>query len=223
MSGWERSRSLPWDRIPRDVDGLEIDEARERLFRQMHRETVEEELLTQERNLGLASTGENENVSESGSDAVAAADAKKAAAAAAARRYQYSNMQLLRQAAFGATLGSITGGVFGFMDGMRTAGESKMLSKASPVAQTKYLMESTRRSATLFGCMFMGFQVGKYAIRVVGNDPGDVVEIVGSGVATLGTLMYRPTWRAAVPYAFMLMGMDSFQCYMRHTNNTGTT
>ena len=57
---------------------------------------------------------------------------------------------------------------------------------------------------------------------VVGNDPGDVFEIVGSGGATLGALFYRPTWRAAVPYAVMLMGMDSFHVYMRHTDNTGS-
>lgn len=205
MSSWERARSLPWDRIPRDVDGTALDEERERLFRRIQRETVEEELSQQESNLQTAI--DNGNVTP---------EIKKQ------YRYQFSGMQLLRQAAFGGCLGSITGGVFGFMDGMRTAGESAVLKKASPVAQGKYLMESTRRSATLFGLMFMGFQCGKYAIRVIGNDPGDVYEIAGSGAATLGTLFYRPTWRAAVPYSLMLMGMDSFHVYMRHTDNTGS-
>lgn len=205
MSGWERARSLPWSRMPRDVDGTELDGERERIFRRLQRETVEAELLQQEANLQTVDAGDSKS-----------STTKKTI------RYQFSGMQLLRQAAFGGCLGSITGAVFGFMDGMRTAGESQVLKKASPVAQGKYLMESTRRSATLFGVFFAGFQVGKYAIRVVGNDPGDVTEIVGSGVVTLGTLFSQPKWRAAVPYAVMLMAMDSFQAYTRHTNNTGS-
>lgn len=209
MSGWERSRSLPWNQIPRDVDGTELDEERERIFRRLQRQSIQEELLAQE---SSSSNNNNNNATEQGATTTTQRQI----------RYQFSGMQLVRQAAFGGCLGAITGGAFGFMDGMRTAGESAVLKKASPMAQGKYLMESTQRSATLFGLMFMGFQVGKYAIRVAGNDPGDVYEIVGASSATLGALFSRPTWRAAVPYAVMLMGMDSFHVYMRHTDNTGS-
>jgi hypothetical protein len=198
--------------MPRDVDGAELDSERERIFRRLQRETVEAELLQQEANLQVVST----------QDGDATATTTSSSSSKPVVRYQFSGMQLLRQAAFGGCLGSITGAVFGFMDGMRTAGESPLLKKASPVAQGKYLMESTRRSATLFGLFFTGFQVGKYAIRVAGDDPGDVAEIVGSGAVTLGTLFSQPKWRAAVPYAIMLMAMDSFQAYTRHTNNTGS-
>lgn len=197
--------------MPRDVDGTELDSERERIFRRLQRETVEAELLQQEANLQTVATQQDGT-----SMTTTTTTSSKPI------RYQFSGMQLLRQAAFGGCLGSITGAVFGFMDGMRTAGESPLLKKASPVAQGKYLMESTRRSATLFGLFFTGFQVGKYAIRVAGNDPGDVAEIVGSGAVTLGTLFSQPKWRAAVPYAIMLMAMDSFQAYTRHTNNTGS-
>jgi ABC-type phosphate/phosphonate transport system permease subunit len=176
MSAWERARSLPWERLPRDADSVEIDEERERLFRRLQRENVEHELLSQEAQLQGADDG-------SGDGTTAAANKLQYP------RYQFSGMQMLRMAAFGGTLGSITGGVFGFMDGMRTAGESSVLTKASTVAQGRYMWESTSRSATLFGVFFMAFQMGKYGIRVVANDPGDAVEIAGSGVLTLGGLL----------------------------------
>jgi hypothetical protein len=66
---------------------------------------------------------------------------------------------LLKMAAFGGTIGSITGAVFGFMDGMRTAGESAVLQKASGAAKARYLMEGTTRSGTVFGVFFGGFHV----------------------------------------------------------------
>lgn len=218
MSGWERARSLPWNRIPRDVDGTELDEERERIFRRLQREAIQQELMAQET---AASQQTPSSISGSSNDG-SALSSSSSSLSQREIRYQFSGMQLVRQAAFGGCLGAITGGVFCFMDGMRTAGESAVLKKASPAAQAKYLMESTTKSATLFGLMFTGFQVGKYAIRVAGNDPGDVYEIVGSAGVTLGTLFSKPTWRAAVPYALMLMTMDSFHVVMRHTNNTGS-
>ena len=217
MSGWERARSLPWNRIPRDVDGTELDEERERIFRRLQREAIQQELMAQE-----TAASQQTPTSNDGSATTTTTTSSSSSSSQREIRYQFSGMQLVRQAAFGGCLGAITGGVFGFMDGMRTAGESAVLKKASPAAQAKYLMESTTKSATLFGLMFTGFQVGKYAIRVAGNDPGDVYEIVGSAGVTLGTLFSKPTWRAAVPYALMLMTMDSFHVVMRHTNNTGS-
>jgi hypothetical protein len=47
--------------------------------------------------------------------------------------------------------GAITGSVFGFMDGLRTAGESKVLQNASNMAKGKYILQGTTRSATMFG------------------------------------------------------------------------
>lgn len=211
MSGWERSRSLPWNRMPRDVDGAELDEERERIFRRLQREAIQEELLAQK------SSSEQEQAMVNGTNHAMTTTSTQQNSHQN-YRYQYSTMQLLRQAAFGGCLGAITGGVFGFMDGMRTAGESKMLQAASPAAQGRYLFQSTTRSATLFGTMFTGFQVTKYAIRVAANDPGDVYEIVGAATVTLGTLASRPTWRAALPYSIMLMCMDSFQAVMRNSN-----
>jgi hypothetical protein len=186
MSAWERARGIPWERIPRDADSVEIDEERERLFRRLQRENVEHELLSQEAQLRVVESNDNDG-STTGSSTTATAS--KAQSQYTTPRYQFSGMQMLRMAAFGGTLGSITGGVFGFMDGMRTAGESAVLTKASTVAQGRYMWESTSRSATLFGVFFMAFQMGKYGIRVAGNDPGDAVEIAGSGVLTLGGLL----------------------------------
>ena len=71
----------------------------------------------------------------------------------------YSTGDLLKMAAFGGTIGSITGAVFGFMESMRTAAESPVLQKASNQAKARYLIQGTTRSATVFGVFFGGFQV----------------------------------------------------------------
>ena len=195
MSAWERARYLPWERIPQD--GKNLDEQKEKIFRQMQRETIEDELLTQDRPSHTPS-------STSSTDETPAP------------KIPYSNMELLRQAAFGACLGSITGAVFGFMDGMRTAQENKVLTKASNQAKIKYLMEGTTRSGTLFGAFFGGFQVIKYGLKV-SVDPGDVTEIGLAGLASVGALYSRPQWRPSVPYALMLVAMDGANLFMRKT------
>ena len=71
----------------------------------------------------------------------------------------YSTEDLFKMAAFGGIIGGITGAVFGFMDGMRTAGESEVLKKASNSAKGRYLMQGTTRSSLLFGGFFSGFHV----------------------------------------------------------------
>lgn len=126
----------------------------------------------------------------------------------------YSHMDLLRQAAFGGCIGSITGAVFGFMDGMRTAGESPVLQKASNIAKGRYLMQGTTRSATIFGLFFGGFHMTKYGFRVAMN-PGEYTEIALAAPLTVSALMVRPATRAAVPYAAMLIFMDACNMYMR--------
>jgi hypothetical protein len=65
-----------------------------------------------------------------------------------------------------------------------------------------------------FGAFFSGFHTVKYGVRVL-VDPGDVGEIlVGSAVAC-GAVMAKREWRASLPYALMLIGMDTFHVVMR--------
>jgi hypothetical protein len=196
MSSWERARYIPWDRIPED--GTDIDTKKERIFRELQRETIQDELLQQERHA----------VEPTGSGQEAAGITKT--------KIPYSNMELMRQAAFGGCIGSITGAVFGFMDGMRSAGESSVLLKASNMAKGRYLMQGTTRSATVFGVFFSGFHVVKYGLRVA-LDPGDIAEIGLAGAVSMGALMSRPAYRASVPYAAMLVGMDGVNHVMRKT------
>lgn len=190
---------MPWDRIPED--GKNLDDQKEKIFRKMQRETIEDELLTQDRPSHTPSTGDEKTLETS----------------TPAPKIPYSNMELLRQAAFGACLGSITGAVFGFMDGMRTAQENSVLAKASNQAKLKYLMEGTTRSGTLFGAFFGGFQMMKYGLKV-SVDPGEVSEICLAGIAGVGTLYSQPRWRPNVPYAIMLVIMDGANLYMRKTS-----
>lgn len=195
MSAWERSRHIPWDRIP--SEGTNLEEQRERIFRELQKEAVEAELLSQERHGSSPSTTTTGDLLHN-------------------NKIPYSNMELLRQAAFGATIGSITGAVFGFLDGMRTAGESPVLIHASNAAKGRYLLQGTTRSAALFGGFFGGFHIVKYGIRVLA-DPGDVTEIVVAGAVSVGALTYRPAFRASMPYAFMLIFMDGVNLVMKRT------
>lgn len=121
---------------------------------------------------------------------------------------------MFKQMAFGACIGGITGSVFGFMDGMRTAGESPVLKNASNMAKGKYLLQGTTRSATVFGVFFGGFHTLKYGIKC-NLDPGEFAEIGMAGAISMGALMYKPAYRASMPYASMLIIMDSVHIIMR--------
>jgi len=200
MSSWERARYIPWDRIPQD--GTDLDSQKERIFRELQKETIEDELRQQERHPVTPHAGDGTS-SESRN--------------AGRTKIPYSNMELLRQAAFGGCIGTITGAVFGFMDGMRTAGESAVLRKASNMAKGKYLVQGTTRSATLFGVFFGGYHVVKYGLRVT-LDPGDIPEIAMAGVFSMGALMSKPAWRPSMPYAGMLIVMDAVNLAMRKYN-----
>ena len=114
----------------------------------------------------------------------------------------------------GGCIGAITGSVFGFMDGMRTAQENAIIKNASNMAKTKYLIEGTSRSGILFGAFFSGFHCLKYGIRVAA-DPGVVYEAIGASVVSLGVLVAKPATRPSLPYAAMLIGMDCFSIYMK--------
>ena len=110
--------------------------------------------------------------------------------------------------------GAVTGSVFGFMDGMRSVGESPVLQKASNMAKGKYILQGSSRSASIFGAFFGGFHVVKYGLRVWA-DPGEYTEVAVAGVITIGGMMAKPVTRPSIPYAAMLIFMDAIHIYMR--------
>mmetsp|Transcript_35790 Transcript_35790/g.50713 ORF Transcript_35790/g.50713 Transcript_35790/m.50713 type:complete len:188 (+) Transcript_35790:81-644(+) len=127
----------------------------------------------------------------------------------------YSTEDLLKMAAFGGTIGGITGAVFGFMDGMRTVGESDLLKNASNSAKGKYLMEGTSRSSLLFGGFFAGFNIIKYGLRVATQQQNEWTEIGVAGAISMGALLAKPAFRPSMPYAGMLIIMDGAHIVMR--------
>ena len=205
MSAWERARNIPWDRIPQD--GSNLEEQKERIFLELQRETIEDELRSQERYHAVP-------VVEGETEAATTTTTNNNNNNRFKTKIPFSTMELLRMGAFGATIGSITGAVFGFMDGMRGAQESTVLLNASNVAKSRFILQGTTRSAALFGGFFGGFQIVKYGLRVTA-DPGEVAETALAGVVSLGALMYRPAFRASLPYATMLVVMDGVQIFMR--------
>lgn len=126
----------------------------------------------------------------------------------------YQTSDLLRNLAFGATIGSITGMCFGFMDSIRSAQSSPLLKSASRDAQGKFIFQGTYRSGLFYGGFFGIFHTIKYGVRTV-IDPGDVGEIGVASVLTLGGMFAKREWRASLPYAVMLVGMDGFHIFMR--------
>jgi len=126
----------------------------------------------------------------------------------------YQTSDLLRNLAFGATIGSITGMCFGFMDSIRSAQSSPLLKSASRDAQGKFIFQGTYRSGFFYGGFFGIFHTIKYGVRTV-IDPGDFGEIGTASVLTLGGMFAKREWRASLPYAVMLVGMDGFHIFMR--------
>jgi hypothetical protein len=57
------------------------------------------------------------------------------------------------------------------------------------------------------------FQV-KYGLKV-SFDPGEFAQVLLAGTVSMGTLMTKPSWRPSMPYAGMLIVMDSFQIIMK--------
>lgn len=212
MSSWERSRYIPWDRIPLpdtrprgigEPPPVGLETQRERIFRDLKAPAAPKQ-----------TTVENNDNSSNGLVVVDGEDTTTSKQGE--RRVPYSHLDFARQAAFGACIGTITGAVFGFMDGMRTAGESSVLQNASNMAKGRYLLQGTTRSATVFGAFFCGFHVLKYGLRVAVLPPqSDVTEIVLAAPVAIGALLARPSTRAALPYGSMLIFMDSCNLYMR--------
>lgn len=185
-------------------DPVNLSSEKERIIRQLQREADRQQKEREERRQEAlrAENGDCGETSTSSSSALQTG-------------VMFKWGDLFKSAAFGGTIGAITGSVFGFMDSMRLAGQSEVLKNASDMAKGKYMMEGTTRSATMFGVFFGGFHCVKYGIHVA-LDPGEYSEIAMAGGISLGALMSKPSFRPAMPYASMLILMDSVHLVMRH-------
>jgi len=204
MSSWDRARYIPWSKIPQSGDDL--DNQKERIFRELQREGAHQ-TATATATATTDSQLQQGISTTTGTTSTNKVDNGKP-------KEVYSHMELLKQAAFGGCIGSITGVVFGFMDGMRTAGQSTVLQRASNMAKFKYLMQGASRSGAVFGGFFGGFHIIKYGLRVT-MDPGEAAEIVVGGAVSMGALMAKPQFRPFMPYGSMLIIMDVAHIVMR--------
>ena len=203
MSSWDRVRFVPWTRIE-DVSGKEYEDEKERVFRSLQREATKQ---VQEEKDGGAKNNDSLFIPPELMEQKRKQELKNT--------LEFSTPDLVRSIAFGSCIGSITGAVFGFMDGMRSASESSVLKNASNTAKSKYLLQGTTRAGAMFGVFFGGFHAMKYGIRVAANEPGDVAEIACASVSSLGIMMIKPVTRASIPYAAMLIAMDSVSIYLK--------
>jgi hypothetical protein len=182
-------------------DGSDLGTKKERILRDLNREADQQE---------KANNTVQATPSADGSTATERQDITNS-------KIKFRWPDLFKSAAFGGCIGAITGTTFGFMDGMRTAGQSDVLKNASNMAKGRYLLQGTTRSATLFGVFFGGFHVLKYGLRVA-VDPGEWAEIGMAGVVSMGALMSKPAFRPSMPYASMLIIMDGVHIVMREFN-----
>ena len=243
MSSWDRSRLIPWSRaIPvapatSTTEQEDVDLMKERVWRDLSREAAneqkeldrvreEQKLQEQQANNGNDGVigvggGMQQSSTASGSSQVV----PSAAAIAAPKEEEkknflgyvgrpYQTPDLLRNIAFGATIGSITGMCFGFMDSIRSAQSSDLLKSASRSAQGKFVFQGTYRSGMFFGAFFGAFHTIKYGTRIL-IDPGDAGEIGMGSLVALGGVVAKREWRASLPYAVMLVGMDGFHVFLR--------
>mmetsp|Transcript_4305 Transcript_4305/g.8786 ORF Transcript_4305/g.8786 Transcript_4305/m.8786 type:complete len:237 (-) Transcript_4305:208-918(-) len=234
MSSWDRTRSIPWSRaLPvapasPSAEREDVDLNRERVFRDLAREATKEkddpEKSRTSADSSTSSSSDGESSSSNGfrSDSGITKQSQEQISTInkpelnflgyVGRPYQFSD--LLRNTAFGATIGSITGMCFGFMDSLRSAQTSTLLKNASNSAKGKFIFQGTYRSGMFFGGFFGAFHTVKYGVRVL-VDPGDVGEIGLGSVVGLGAVFAKREWRASLPYAVMLVGMDTFHVFMR--------
>ena len=223
MSSWERSRYIPWDRIPLpdtrvrqpgDSPPLPLEDERERIIRRLQRDAIDPNAVILSESTSNSEEVRTDTNSSESSTLSLATDTAAILTKIDENKVIYTHMDLLRQAAFGGCIGTITGSVFGFMDGMRNAGELPILQKASNMAKGRYILQGTTRSATLFGAFFGAYHIVRYGVRVAFN-PGEFGEIGLASPIALGTLWAYPPTRHALPYGAMLIVMDSVNLYMR--------
>jgi hypothetical protein len=207
MSSWERARHIPWSQIPYG-HARDLSTDKERIHRRLQKEADKQERELQEESKALK-----------GGDSISSlTNSEPAASAMFNSSIQFKWLDLFKQAAFGGTIGAITGSVFGFMDGMRTAQQSEVLMNASNMAKSRFLMQGTSRSAAIFGGFFGGFHILRYGVRVAA-DPGEWAEIGLAGAVSLGAIMSQPAFRPSMPYASMLIFMDCVHIVMRQFND----
>ena len=226
------SRAIPVAPATASGDMEDVDLLKERIWRDLSWEAAQEEKERKEqKRLAAAAAAKNQSAGESSASATAVtnnaqhimqqsstsitstdSDVEKNFLGFVGRPYLTSD--LLKNAAFGATIGSITGMCFGFMDSIRSASSSTVLKSASRSAQGKFVFQGTYRSGMFFGAFFGVFHTAKYATRVL-VDPGDAGEICAGSLAALGGVMAKREWRVSMPYAVMLVAMDSFHVFMR--------
>ena len=185
---------------------------RERVFRDLAREAADEAKLIEERKKSNDDASSSDGAPNNSQQQTSQEEQEVNILGFAGRPYQTAD--LLRNAAFGATIGSITGLCFGFMDSMRSATSSSLLKSASRSAQAKYIFQGSYRSGMFFGGFFSVFHTIKYGVRVL-VDPGDVGEIGVGSLVALGGVFAKREWRASLPYAVMMVGMDTFHVVMR--------
>eukprot|EP00934_Nitzschia_sp_Nitz4_P002669 Nitzschia sp. Nitz4//scaffold193_size40683//12359//12940//NITZ4_007497-RA/size40683-processed-gene-0.11-mRNA-1//1//CDS//3329540273//2659//frame0 len=190
MSSWERARFVPWSRIP-DCPADDLSLEKEKLFRVLKREADQARQAMDQTSDG--STTENAIIKST-------------------QVFRWPDF--FKSAAFGGTIGCITGTVFGFMDGMRTVQQHTVVMNASNMAKGRYILQGSTRSAALFGGFFAGFQILRYGVRVAA-DPGEWPEIAVAGVVSMGALMSQPAFRPSMPYASMLIIMDGVHIIMK--------
>lgn len=236
MSSWDRSRNLPWSRAihvpPADPEmGAEdIELKKERVWRELSREAANEQKDIDAKKNGTyvdqqQVSNESSGIDSNGISTTVVGDTQQQTSTQQQQQQPevnflgyvgrpYQTSDLLRNTAFGTTIGSITGMCFGFMDSIRGAQSSELLKSASRSAQGKFIFQGTYRSGMFFGGFFGVFHTIKYGTRVL-VDPGDLGEICLASLAVCGGVFARREWRASLPYAVMLIGMDSFHCFMR--------
>ena len=229
MSSWDRSRLIPWSRAipvaPATASGdmEDVDLLKERIWRDLSWEAAQEEKERKEQKRSAAANQDAEvatidaqQIMQQSSSSITSteSDVEKNFLGFVGRPYLTSD--LLKNAAFGATIGSITGMCFGFMDSIRSASSSTVLKSASRSAQGKFVFQGTYKSGMFFGAFFGVFHTAKYATRVL-VDPGDAGEICAGSLAALGGVMAKREWRVSMPYAVMLVAMDSFHVFMRES------
>lgn len=202
MSSWERVRFIPWSRIPQD--GSDLSDKKDRIMRDLQREADKQERELQQ----MALNANNGGITSGDSSGQEMKEYK----------LLFRWGELAKNAAFGGTIGAITGSVFGFMDGMKGAGQSDVLAKASNMAKGRFILQGMTRSATVFGAFFGSFHMVKYGLRVAVS-PGEWGEIGMAGAISLGALMSRPALRPSMPYASMLVIMDGVHIVMREFND----
>ena len=229
MSSWDRSRLIPWSRAipvaPATASGdmEDVDLLKQRIWRDLSWEAAQEEKERKEQKRSAAANQDAEvatidaqQIMQQSSSSITSteSDVEKNFLGFVGRPYLTSD--LLKNAAFGATIGSITGMCFGFMDSIRSASSSTVLKSASRSAQGKFVFQGTYKSGMFFGAFFGVFHTAKYATRVL-VDPGDAGEICAGSLAALGGVMAKREWRVSMPYAVMLVAMDSFHVFMRES------